>query len=84
MKVFVSKEFENLKNELLNLGYEVVDENSSQCCDAIICNLKSGGLKQYNMTQNIRPEGTLIIDLGNKSLDDLEYILNNRVYSSLL
>lgn len=84
MKIFVSPEFQSIKNELSNLGYDVIEENCDQICDVVICNLKKGGLKQLNMQQNIKTEGTLIIDLGNKTVQDLEYILSNRVYSSLL
>jgi len=83
MKIFVSKELEQIKEELFNKGYEIIDESCESPCDAIICNLKRGGLTKLNMQSNIKNEGTLIIDLGSKSVEELEYILNNRVYSSI-
>ena len=34
-----------------------------------------------NMQNNIRREGTLVIDSGSRTIDEIEYILCNRVYS---
>lgn len=82
MIICVSDELNNVKEELINRGYTVVSSTSSPC-DVIICNLKNGGLANLNIQNNIRREGTLIIDCGSKNIDEIEYILNNRVYSSL-
>lgn len=82
MKIYVSKELEYIKEELVNRGYSVVDSISVPC-DAIICDLKNGGLSNLNIQSNVRREGTLIIDSGSKSIEEIEYILNNRSYSSL-
>lgn len=82
MTICVSNELEYIKQELINRGYNVVC-NTNIPCDAIICNLKNGGLFNLNVQGNVRREGTLIIDSGSKSIEEIEYILNNRVYSSL-
>lgn len=82
MTICVSNELESIKQELSNRGYNIVG-NLSGPCDVIICNLKNGGLLNLNIQGNFRREGTLIIDCGSKSIDEIEYILNNRVYSSL-
>jgi hypothetical protein len=82
MNVFISPELEYIKCELQNRGYNVV-EGSSIPCDAIICNLKNCDLLKLNMQNNLKREGTLIIDCGSKTIEDIDYILNNRVYSSL-
>lgn len=82
MTICVSSELDYIKEELTKRGYNVVS-NTSMPCDVIICNLKNGGLNNLNVQTNFRREGTLIIDLGSKSIDEIEYILNNRVYSSL-
>lgn len=82
MTICVSSELENIKEELTTRGYNVVN-NITAPCDVIICNLKNGGLINLNAQGNFRREGTLIIDSGSKSIDEIEYILNNRVYSSL-
>lgn len=83
MVIYVSKELKNISSELKKRGYNVTDENNNSPCDAIICNIKNGGLQNVNIQSNIRTEGTLIIDSGSKNIDEIEYILNNRVYSSL-
>jgi len=82
MVIYVSDELEYIKSELINRGYNVVN-NDNIPCDVIICNLKNGGLLNVNFQSNARRDGTLIIDSGSKTIDQIEYILNNRVYSSL-
>lgn len=82
MIICVSDELVNIKEELINRGYNVVN-NITTACDVIICNLKNGGLTSLNIQSNVKREGTLVIDSGSKNIDEIEYILNNRVYSSL-
>lgn len=83
MVIYVSDGLDNIREELTNRGYNVVN-NCSIPSDVIICNLKNGGLSSLNLQSNTRREGTLIIDSGSKSIEQIEYIINNRVYSSLL
>lgn len=83
MKIYISPEYKDIKNQLEDKGYEIIEENSNIICDAIICNLKMGELKKVNLLTNVKNEGTLIIDLGNKSADEIECIINNKVYSSI-
>lgn len=83
MNIGVSNELEYIKEQLEKRGYNIINDGSSEACDAIICNLKNGGLLSFTMQNNVRSEGTLIIDCGSKTIDEIEYILNNRVYSSL-
>jgi hypothetical protein len=82
MTICVSDELSYIKEELINRGYNIVSTTSAPC-EVIICNLKNGGLINLNVQSNFRREGTLIIDSGSKSIDEIEYILNNRVYSSM-
>jgi hypothetical protein len=82
MNIYVSSELGHIKDELINRGYNVVNNNNIPC-EVIICNLKDGGLLSLNVQSNARKEGTLIIDSGSKDIEQIEYILNNRVYSSL-
>lgn len=82
MTICVSVDLNYIRNELTNRGYHIVS-NTNVPCDVIICDLKNGGLVNLNIQSNARREGTLIIDSGSKNIDEIEYILNNRVYSSL-
>lgn len=83
MNIYVSEELEEMKNELITRGYSIVSNLNSIPCDAIICNLKNGGLLNINTQNNIKQEGTLIVDCGSKTVDEIEYILNNRIYSAI-
>lgn len=83
MTICVCNNLDYIQNELSKRGYKIINENSSEPCDAIICNLKYGGIASLNIQSSVRREGTLIIDSGSKTIDEIEYILNNRVYSSL-
>jgi len=82
MVICISKELEYLQEELVKRGYTVVNNRDNNTyCDVIICRLKEGGLLNLNMQSNIQREGTLIIDSGSKTIDEIEYILCNRVSS---
>lgn len=83
MKIYVCSDLQDIKEELEKRGYDVDNDKSNILYDAIICNLKNGGLTNLNMNNIIRREGTLIIDSGSKTIEEIEYILNNRVYSNL-
>lgn len=83
MKICVANDLQYIREELKKRGYDIANEQNNTLCDAIICNLKNGGLTNLNMNNSIRREGTLIIDSGSKTIEEIEYILNNRVYSNL-
>ncbi|MBU3110498.1 YkuS family protein [Clostridium lacusfryxellense] len=84
MVICVSEELSYLQDELTKRGYTVINNRDNNVsCDAIICNLKNGGLMNLNMQNNIKREGTLIIDIGSKTIEEIEYILTTRVYSSI-
>lgn len=83
MVVCVTEELRYIKEELEKRGYKVVTSIDNEICDAIICNLKNGGLSKLSIKNSINRDGTLIVDIGCKSVDEIEYILNNRTYSSI-
>ncbi|MCM8711937.1 YkuS family protein [Clostridium sp. SYSU_GA19001] len=82
MNICVSDDLGYIKEELVNRGYNVIN-NANSSIDVIICDIKNGGLMNLNVQSSVKREGTLIIDSGSKSIDEIEYIINNRVYSSL-
>ncbi|MBU3190063.1 YkuS family protein [Clostridium bowmanii] len=82
MVICISQELNYLQEQLVKRGYTVINNRDNNTnCDVIICDLKDGGLMNLNMQNNIRREGTLIIDSGSRTIDEIEYILCNRVYS---
>ncbi|WP_040214756.1 YkuS family protein [Clostridium polynesiense] len=82
MNIYVCPGLEDIKDELKKRGY-IINDNRMHPYDAIICNIKETDLASLNILTNVKNEGTLIIDAGSKSVNDIEYILNNRAYSSL-
>ncbi|MBU5486391.1 YkuS family protein [Clostridium sp. MSJ-11] len=83
MIVCVSEELLYIRKELEKRGYKVITSLKDEICDAIICNLKDGGLKDLTFQNTLNRDGTLIVDSGSRSIDEIEYILNNRTYSSI-
>lgn len=82
MNIFVSSNLDNIKEELKKRGHEISRDNDSPY-DAIICNLKNEGLQNSNFPNNLKDTGTLIIDVGGKSIEEIENILDNKIYSSI-
>lgn len=83
MNVYVSSGLDNIKENLRVKGYKILNSISDDQCDAIICNLKNGGLVDIQKDNCLKKEGTLIIDSGSRSADEIESILINRSYSSI-
>ncbi len=79
MNIYVSKELQNLINELNDRGYNIVNTEENTKCEAIICDLKNTGLIDLvKMDGNFKAEGTLIIDSSGKTIEQIEYILKNK------
>ncbi|WP_125154219.1 hypothetical protein [Clostridium rectalis] len=85
MILCISEEFEEIRGELLSRGYKLINSLDNENCDAILCDLKNGGLvKLTDQQSSFKVNGKLIIDIGSKNVDDIEYILNNKMYNSLI
>ncbi|QAA30414.1 MULTISPECIES: YkuS family protein [Clostridium] len=82
MNLYVSDELKNIKNGLEERGYNIVSCNEQY--DAIICNLKEEDISHLPSCKSYKSEGVLIIDSGSKDIDDIENILINRVYSTII
>jgi hypothetical protein len=83
MEIYVSSSLSKLSNELKKRGYNIISDKN-RVCDAIICNLKDGELNNLNIISNIKIGETIIIDYGRKKINDIEYILNNRIYNNVI
>lgn len=81
MNIYIEDNIQ-IKDELINRGYCVIEDNR-ESCDVIICDLKNCDLNELNSKVNYKKEGSLIIDIGSKSISDIDYILNNRSYSNI-
>ena len=76
MKIYVTKNLSYISDELQKRGYIIVTDELDTKYDVIICKLKDGGLANLN----IKNKDILIIDLGKKNIEEIEYILKDRVF----
>ena len=85
MKIYVSEEFGQLKEQLEQKGYEIVlDKEYLNYCDVVICDLKNGGFTKFKDDKIVKKDGMLIIDIGSKTAEDIEQLLNNRILTYLI
>lgn len=78
MNIYISDELNTLKQQLMNCGYTLINNNYNDTCDVIIIDLKKDGIKNIN-SQNLKRHCTFIIDSGAKKFDEIEQILNSRL-----
>lgn len=78
MNIYVSDELSTLKQQLINHGYTLINNNYNDTCDVIIIDLKKDGIKNIN-AQNLKKHCTLIIDSGAKKFDEIEQIISSRL-----
>lgn len=83
MKISIENGFEDLRNELMALGYEVYNFSDNTPSDVYIYSKKIKGLNSLNNFISPGPGGSLLIDGDGKSLSEIQYILRNRIYSPL-
>ena len=94
--IAVSKSLTQLKDGLQNIGYEVFFEDEINWpVDIFIYSQNNGQPSLYSTTQmlnshtfsNSYPDpgysGTLLIDGTDKSIEEIRYIIENRVYSPI-
>ncbi|WP_278382483.1 YkuS family protein [Clostridium tyrobutyricum] len=83
MKVYVSSELSQISDGLKKKGYNVISEKED-IFDAIICDLKDGGLNKLNMSNTIKFGKTIIIDVAGKNIEDIDNILYSKSYNNMI
>lgn len=94
--IAISRELAHLMDELLELGYQVFFEDEiSSPVDVFIYSNHHGEPSLYAANQRLSSisnatssvsegyGGTLLIDGRDKSIDQIRYIIENRVYSPI-
>ncbi|MCI1945858.1 YkuS family protein [Clostridium luticellarii] len=76
MKIYIPRDLNYIGNELQKRGYKIVNDGEDTKYDAIICKLKDNGLANLH----IKNKNTLIIDLGKRNIEEIEYILKDRSF----
>ena len=93
MIIAIQKDLESIKNELESRGHEVFYIGENRIADAIL--YKEVDTYPYHAIYNVPSEasasangnasyGALLVNITNKSMEDIIRILEKRVYSPLL
>lgn len=88
-KIAIQNDLNNLKNDLISLGYEIGDVND-ESLDAILYEADGYDIAYHDLITSMTNEegtqnrsGTLLINVTGKSLEEIDYIINHRTYSPL-
>lgn len=75
----------NIKESLMEKGYEIVDGSYEGYVDTILYNSDSGSLSYLNVFDNVidMNSGAFIVDIRNKTPDEIERIIENRSYTPI-
>lgn len=89
-RIAVQSGLDNIKNELGGLGYEVVDINNSNRVDAVVYMADGYDINYHNDIVNMNEgediadnKGVVLINATGKTIEQIDYIINNRIYSPL-
>lgn len=83
MNIYVSNKLKFLEDELKNRGHNIIlDNKKDNSIDIIVCDLKNEDIsKILKENINIEQNQILIIDSKNKSIEEIEGIMNNRSHN---
>lgn len=83
MKISVENDLLEIKNYLISKGYNIYDLSEGVVSDVYIYSEKKIGL--LNLYKNISStdKGSLIINAQGKTIEEIIYTINNRVYTPL-
>jgi len=75
----------HIEENLMEKGYVIVDGSYDGYVDTILYNSDMGSLSYLNVFDNVidMTSGALIIDINNKTTDEIVSIIENRSYTSL-
>ena len=91
MIIEIEKGLESIKEELEKRGYKTFYTGENQIADAILysgddfpqVSYSRSYIELLSETNNKSSRGALLINVDNKDIDEIVYILNNRRYSPL-
>lgn len=82
-RIALQENLQELKVALEGRGYEVVGFNDSGHIDAIIYIDDYTGFKNINDEGETNHYGAILINANNKTVDEIQYIIENRRYDNL-
>ncbi len=76
---------DNIRESLVAMGYNIVDDSYQGHVDTILYNSDDGSLSYLNIYDNVidMTNGAFIVDINNKNPQEIVSIIENRSYTSL-
>ena len=82
-RVAVQSDLDQIKSELENRGYEVVNYNEEGHIDAVVYKDIYAGLGNVNNSVDGNMYGAILINANNKTVDEIVHIIETRRYGRL-
>mgnify|MGYP000935253939 CR=1 FL=1 len=82
-RIAVQNDLWEIKRALIKKGYEVVDFQQEGHIDAIVYIGDYQGFKNLNNAEGANPYGAIMVNARNKSIDEIEYVIETRRYGNL-
>lgn len=82
-RVAVQQGLEEIREELKNRGYEVVDYEDRGHIDAIVYKSIDSSIENVNNSADGNIYGAILINTTNRTIDEIEYIIETRRYGNL-
>ncbi|KNF07093.1 hypothetical protein CLPU_25c00030 [Gottschalkia purinilytica] len=90
MKIVVQDGLDEIRTDLHNLGYEIVDIDSGENIEAVIYMADGQDISYYsniismsNSQEDTGNKGTLLINAKGKNTQEINKIITNRSYSPI-
>jgi hypothetical protein len=83
MIISVQDNLDDLYDKLGSMGYRVYRLGENQISDAYIYSEQNYGLSNLYSVAPPMENGSLLIDADNKTIEDIIYMINHRIYSPL-
>lgn len=82
-RIAVQDNLDEIKTALREKGYEIVGFQDQGAIDAIVYIDDYEGLKNVNNQDETNPYGAIMINANNKSIEEIQYIIETRRYGKL-
>lgn len=89
-RIAIQEGLDNIKNSLSSLGYEIVNIDDNSSVDAVIYMANGYDINYHNQLVNMNEgeamannRGVMLINATGKTIEEIDSIINNRLYSPL-
>ncbi|MCC5909538.1 MAG: YkuS family protein [Clostridiaceae bacterium] len=82
-RIAVQNDLHDVRKELEDRGYEVVDFYEKGVVDAIVYIDDHSGLQNLNNVKDTDNYGAILINANNRTVDEIQFIIESRRYGSL-